>query len=290
MLEKRWCHWLLTCSLLFFTSSAFSAMWTVTYPRPLDDSDKRSEYPIALLQLALDKTGVNYELLASDRILLSGKAIRQLKENREVNVVWSMTDAQRERDLIPIRIPIAKGLIGLRLLVINKEQQDVFSGLNSRRRLMTMSPLQGDDWPDTKILQANGFNVVTVPDFREGYTVLERESQVFFPRSVIEVLPELAEGRRENKFMIAPDVALYYPTAMYYFVSKSNPTLARLIETGLQRALDDGSFDELFASTYETVLADLDINGRQIFRLENPLLPELTPLSDTKLWYLSESQ
>lgn len=290
MLNTHWCFRIFALCVTFFAASASGAMWTVTYPRPLDDADKRSEYPIALLQLALEKTGVNYELKASDRILLSGKAIRQLRENREVNVVWSMTDAQRERDLIPIRIPIAKGLIGLRLLVINKEQEAEFANVTSRQRLMTMSPLQGNEWPDTKILQANGFNVLTVPDFREGYTVLERESKAFFPRSVIEVVPELAEGRRNNKFTIAPNIALYYPTAMYYFVSKSNPTLARLIETGLQRALDDGSFDALFNKSYDSIIEDLDVERRQIFRLENPLLPELTPVSNTELWYLSESQ
>ena len=89
---------LLLCALLISTQSA-AALWTINYPKPLDDSDARAEYPIALLKLALDKTGVNYELLPSDRILLSSKALRQLRENREVNVVWSMTDSQREKEL-----------------------------------------------------------------------------------------------------------------------------------------------------------------------------------------------
>ena len=63
------------CSLLM-VSSAQGALWTITYPRPIDDSDARAQYPIALLKLALDKTGVNYELRPSDRILLTGKAMR----------------------------------------------------------------------------------------------------------------------------------------------------------------------------------------------------------------------
>ena len=146
---------LLLCSLLVATQSA-AALWTINYPKPLDDSDARAEYPIALLKLALDKTGVNYELLPSDRILLSSKALRQLRENREVNVVWSMTDSQREKDLLPIRIPIAKGLIGLRVFVINVDREAEFARVSSKSELMNFTPLQGEEWPDTKILQANG--------------------------------------------------------------------------------------------------------------------------------------
>ena len=136
---------LLLCSLLVATQSA-AALWTINYPKPLDDSDARAEYPIALLKLALDKTGVNYELLPSDRILLSSKALRQLRENREVNVVWSMTDSQREKDLLPIRIPIAKGLIGLRVFVINVDREAEFARVSSKNELMNFTPLQGEEW------------------------------------------------------------------------------------------------------------------------------------------------
>lgn len=97
-------------TLLLSSTQASGALWTITYPRPLDDSDERSQYPIALLKLALDKTGVNYELRPSDRILLTGKAMRQLRENREVNVVWSMTDSQREKTLPLFVFLLLKGL------------------------------------------------------------------------------------------------------------------------------------------------------------------------------------
>lgn len=62
-------------------------------------------------------------------------------------------------------------------------------------------PVQGEEWPDTKILQANGFNVFTVPEFREAYDMIKQGKGDFFPRSVIEVDAELAEeGRRSNLF------------------------------------------------------------------------------------------
>ncbi len=274
----------------FVVTMAEAATWTITYPRPIDDSDARAQYPIALLKLALDKTGVNYELRPSDRILLTGKAMRQLRENREVNVVWSMTDSQREKELTPIRIPIAKGLIGLRVFVINQNKKAKFDDVLSLTDMRKLVPIQGEEWPDTKILQANGFNVFTVPEFREAYDMIKQGKGDFFPRSVMEVDAELeAEGRRNN-FYLEPSMALYYPTAMYYFVSGSNKTLANLIETGLNRAIEDGSFDALFESTYAPILESLGVNERKIFTLENPLLPIETPLTNSALWYKPKTE
>ena len=277
------------CSFVVITM-AEAATWTITYPRPIDDSDARAQYPIALLKLALDKTGVNYELRPSDRILLTGKAMRQLRENREVNVVWSMTDSQREKELTPIRIPIAKGLIGLRVFVINQNKKAKFDDVLSLTDMRKLVPIQGEEWPDTKILQANGFNVFTVPEFREAYDMIKQGKGDFFPRSVMEVDAELeVEGRRNNLYL-EPSMALYYPTAMYYFVSSSNKTLANLIETGLDRAIEDGSFDALFESTYAPILASLGVNERKIFTLENPLLPIETPLTNSALWYKPKTE
>ena len=279
-------------ALCSFTAASMveAATWTITYPRPIDDSDARAQYPIALLKLALDKTGVNYELRPSDRILLTGKAMRQLRENREVNVVWSMTDSQREKELTPIRIPIAKGLIGLRVFVINENKKTKFDDVLSLTDMRKLIPIQGEEWPDTKILQANGFNVFTVPEFRKAYDMIKQGKGDFFPRSVMEVDAELeVEGRRNNLYL-EPSMALYYPTAMYYFVSSSNKTLANLIETGLDRAIEDGSFDALFESTYAPILASLGVNERKIFTLENPLLPIETPLTNSALWYKPKTE
>lgn len=274
--------------MLVFAKHASGALWTITYPRPLDETDERTQYPVALLKLALDKTGVNYELKPSDRILLTGKAMRQLRENREVNIVWSMTDSQREKELTPIRIPIAKGLIGLRVFAVSTDKKSKFDNILSLNDMRRLVPIQGEEWPDTKILQANGFNVFTVPDYREAYAMIIQGKGDFFPRSVMEINAELQAQGSSKGLHLEENFALYYPTAMYYFVSASNKILANLIETGLKRAIDDGSFEALFQSTYSPILASLDIDERKIFTLENPLLPIETPLNNEKLWYKPE--
>ncbi len=279
--------WTLLCALSF---TVYSATWSLTYPRPIEEGDLRDEYPLALLTLALEKTGVKYTLLPSDRILLQGRALRQLKENREINVMWSMTDTQREKDLLPIRIPIGKGLIGWRVFLIPKSTQSRFDSVSSLQQLISLNPVQGEEWPDTKILQANGFNVVTVKDHKRAFDAVTTNRAHFFPRSVIEVQQELKVPSVANELMVEDGLAIHYPTAMYFFVNRGNTTLARLIETGLQRAIDDGSFDALFLSSYEETLKHLNVENRKVFHLDNPLLPPKTPIDEEELWYFPEQQ
>ncbi len=276
-------------SVLFFShTSAIAAVWNITYPRALVEGDVRNDYPVALLSLALNKTGVRYNLKPSDRILLQGKALRQLRENRSVNVVWSMTEQQRELDLLPIRIPINKGLIGWRVFLIHRDKQNAFASINSLSALQRYIPVQGEDWPDTKILQSNGFDVETATNYMTTFDLLGRFQADFYPRSVVEVLGELEMDSIDPDIVLEQSLAIHYPSAMYFFVNKTNPTLATLIEAGLRKAMADGSVDQLFDLHYGPILEQLNIKQRQIFELDNPLMTEQTPIDNSELWFSLE--
>jgi hypothetical protein len=270
---------------LFMSSFSHAVTWVITYPGALYDGDERHKYPEALLKLALDKTGVRYEMRASTRLKYQSKALRQLKENIEVNVVWSMTDRQREDELLPIRIPLAKGLIGWRVLLSHTNKPFFKKKIDSLEDLLVYSPVQGIDWPDTKILQANGFNVIGAQNHTEALDLLSRQQVDFYPRSVIEALYELKQEGADPDIELKHGLALQYKTAMYFFVNKSNLTLARLIEVGLNRAIDDGSFDRLFYEYHGPILEQLDLDEVRSFELDNPLLPLKTPILEPKYWY-----
>ena len=106
--------------ILLFSVNAKSASWQITFPRPAESTSTIDEYPIQLLSLALDQTGVNYQLKHSENSLTKGKALDRLQDNREINIVWGMTNSQRENELLHISIPIFKVLIGWRLLLIRQ--------------------------------------------------------------------------------------------------------------------------------------------------------------------------
>lgn len=261
-----------------------SAVWIVNYPQSDIENDARDEFPLALLELALKKTGVRYQLNPSIKPMLQSRSLKRLEENLDVNVVWSMTDVQREQQLRPIRIPITRGLIGWRVFVSHKSSAFLDSRINDMTDLLQFSPVQGISWPDTKILQANGFNVITARDYIEGTDIINNKLADFFPRSVVEVFKELNNEYSQN-MLLRQGLAFYYPSAMYFFTNKQNLTLSNLIETGLNRAIEDGSYNALFNEHFGETLAKLDLKDGLYFRLANPLLPPLTPISYARYWY-----
>jgi hypothetical protein len=282
---KNWAISVLVVFVIFvFSQSVNAAVWSIVYPQSELENDIRDHYPLALLDLALQKTGVRYELKPSTSPLRQGRALKRLEENLEVNVVWSMTDVQREQQLMPIRIPITRGLIGWRVFISHKDSRFLSEKISDMADLLTYKPVQGVTWPDTKILQANGFNVVTARDYIEGTEIINNDLADFYPRSVVEVLQELNNQYSED-FRLRKGLAIYYPSAMYYFTNKQNATLSRLIEIGLERAIEDGSYEKLFTEFYGKIIEELDIENSLYFRLANPLLPPLTPIDKKEYWY-----
>ena len=198
-----------------------------------------------------------------------------------------MTNVQREKDLLPIRIPIFKGLIGWRLLLIRQDMAERFTYIQQFEHLVKLSPLQGRDWPDTKILQSNGFDVITERNQTSLMKMLGRAQGDFFPRSIIEVWEELARSKVANEIQIQiqPSLGIRYPAAIYFFVNKKSVPLANLIETGLEKAIENGTYEALFVENYKTYIEKAQIENRTFYPLENAFLPEETPLDRKELWF-----
>lgn len=72
----------------------------------------------------------------------------------------------------------------------------------------------------------------------------------------------------------------------YLFVKNGNNVLAKDLETGLNLAIADGSFEKLFLSnkTVQDVIEKSNIGNRRIINLENPTLSKETPVDRAELW------
>lgn len=276
---------LLVICTVFFSVNALSASWQITYPRHLENSSKIDEYPIQVLALALEQTGVKYQLNPSENILSKGKALVRLQDNREINIVWGMTNPQREKDLLPIRIPIFKGLIGWRLLLIRQDMAGRFKYIQELEHLVKLAPLQGRDWPDTKVLQSNSFDVVTERSQSALMKMLGNAQGDFYPRSIIEIWDELDKSQSKIPIQIQPTLGIRYPAAIYFFVNKNSVPLASLIENGLEKAIKNGKFDALFIENYKPYIDKAQLEKRTFYTLKNAFLPEKTPLDRKELWF-----
>jgi len=261
----------------------------IIYVKPEGINDNRSEYFVKLLELALEKTATQLNtthLKATPSTMKQGRAIHELAQGRTIDIVWTVTSITREKKLLPIRIPLLKGLLGHRVLIIRKEDKNKFAAVNNIKDLQRFAAGQGHDWPDTKILRANQFTVSTTSSYDGLFEMLEAQRFDFFPRGINEAWQELET--QENPGLIVEDhILLYYPSPIYFFVNNNNQMLANRIEEGLKRSIEDGSFNQLFYSyhVHKKMFQAGNIKQRQMILLHNPLLSPLTPLNNKQLWY-----
>ncbi|WP_269533802.1 ABC transporter substrate-binding protein [Chitinimonas sp. BJYL2] len=279
-LARAWL--ILALSALICTMPALAA--PLIYPRPEAPEDPQLEYPVALLKLALSKAGVRADIRPSGLVTPQGRALRLLANGQGIDVMWTMTSREREAELMPICIPIYKGLMGYRIALVRKAETELFANVHAAADLRRFVAGQGHDWPDTDILRANSLKVQAAVSYGSLFQMLAAKRYDYFPRSVIEIWGE-AERHKSAGIVVEPYVLIYYPTASYYFVSKKNPALASVIQRGLEAAIADGSFDALFKARYGQVIKQVQAAKRRLIVLENPDLPEGTPLHIPAYWY-----
>lgn len=215
---------------------------------------------------------------------MQARALTELENKREIDVVWSMTSIEREDKLLPIRIPIYKGLIGWRLLLIQETNRERFKQIHNLQQLESLTAGQGHDWPDTTILRKNRLKVYGASSYEGLFKMLAIGRIDYFPRSLIEIWNEY-QTHKDEGISICTGIILQYPTAFYYFVNKDNQKLAEDIKKGLEEALMDGSFDALFHKEFDHFLIKSKLSQQSIFVLKNPILPPETPLHRPELWY-----
>lgn len=276
-------------TLLPFLISPLLAQQTIRYLPPEDEFDPRSEYFIRVLELALQKSQDKYgafTLQKGSKNIDQTVVLKQLREGQEYEVVHTMTHVGRERLLRPIRIPLTKGLLGLRLLLVRKDDVGKFSKNMDEAELKNQLWGQGSSWPDTQILELNGYRVEKIPQYHDLFLALKEGKIDAFPRSVIEIYDELLI--HQSQLAVAPGIAIRYDAPVYFFVSPQNKELAERLEFGLKKALYDGSFNRLFDSYLGKHVKRAELEKRKIIQIKNPLLSAETPLNQKELWYQFE--
>lgn len=268
--------------LLAWTGTA-AAELRVGIPAPEGVSDRCDSYFIDLLDLALSKGDDSSFVLVktSAPMPLQSRGIWLLRAGKQIDVLWAVTTPQREVGLRPIRIPLIKGLLGWRLLLINREDQKRFDGVQSFEDLRDFAAGQGEDCPDVDVFRAHRLPVITGRSHEGLFVMLTKRRFDYFPRSVAEIYDEL---EAHKGLVVENHLALHYPAAVYFFVNSQREDLATRLEKGLQRALEDGSFDRLFDRYFGAVITKARIRERVVFEMRNPRLPPSVPLDDERYW------
>jgi len=270
-------RWVQACGALLLSLASMPGQAnTVTVADPGDHPV--NQLVVNILQLALSKGApeVTIRMVPEEGQLAGTCGERLLQGNLDVQ--WCGTQHSNESRLLPVRIPLFKGLLGYRILMIRKGEQHRFDGIRSQSQLKQLMAGQGYAWGDRLILEANGLPVTSGASYAELYSMLQRGVIDYFPRALHEPWGEL-EQYAENEPEVEQNLLLIYPYAMYFYVAPDNKQLHDQLYHGLDRAIEDGSFDALFYNDpiIRTMLARASVGKRTILRLLNPYLDPSTP-------------
>ncbi|WP_108651771.1 type 2 periplasmic-binding domain-containing protein [Dongshaea marina] len=276
-------------ALLLFSSTTL-AVEVEKFIYPNQPDNQRHAYMIQLLKMAVAKTESIYgpgEVLPSQKVMYEGRYLQEINHpHGGLNVIWTSTSYQKEKEMRPISIPLYRGLLGYRIALIDKSMQSRLSQVHSLCQLRDFSVGQGEHWGDVSIYEANHFKVVTNPVYPKLIEMLSDKRFSMLPLGATEIMGEYRFWK--NKYpnlAIESSLLIHYPFAYYFFVNKEDKLRAERLQKGLEIMIKDGSLNRLFQQYYGHMLHILRITQRRIFNLENPQLPETTPQHRLALWF-----
>ncbi|UUZ52054.1 hypothetical protein LP420_00165 [Massilia sp. B-10] len=224
-MQGQWARWILPIWLALQIAPA-CADTVIRYPRPESGADHLSQYPVRLLEQALQHAGRGYRVELYPVRMQQARALLRLENSEGIDVVTTMTSAEREARLQPIRIPLDKGVWGLRLLLINKAAAARFASAwpapTSSSPCWPGRAATGPTPPSCAPTACASTGAAS--QLRRAVPHARDRQYRLFPRSVTEIWGELK--LHQDALMVEPSVVLRYRTAVYFFVRKGDTRLA----------------------------------------------------------------
>lgn len=245
---------------------------------PESNNDHRYQYTYDLLTLIIEATNNDFgvgTIQISDVVMSRNRIFRGLLEGKTVNVIAEASNSQWDEKLIPIKIPIRKGIQGFRVFIIKKQNLPIMANINTLAQLMALDTGSGSQWSSKAAMQNAGFNVIESIQYDNLFNMLSMGRFITFGRGINEAFQEVEQFKQQYPDLVVDDnILLHIPLATYYYVAPNQPRLATRIQEGLKRIIANGKFDELFYRRHCEFLLKSNINHRRVFKINNPLTTE----------------
>ena len=242
-------------------------------PHQVDTTYGIHNYIVQVLTRALEVTQDEYgtfELVREQEAAVQSRQILNLEKGVS-DIIWMISAKDREQQSLAIPIPVIGGLYGYRVLLV-RERDKRFLLTKKLPELRQLLYAQGPDWPDTRILINNAFNVEEVP-YKAGFRMLQRGFVDAYPRAVHEALFELTQPIADG-LTIEPYTMLEYPNPLFFYVASWNTELAERLESGLKTMVRTGELQSLLESQAFYQIAYDVLAGRTVYELYNPMLSD----------------
>ena len=99
-----------------------------------------------------------------------------------------------------------------------------------------------------------------------------------FPREIAQLeIEETVVSASTSRTVLDPYLLIAYPFAGFFYVDPDNERLAQAIRSGFERAMEDGSYQELIDQTVFTpwLKKHLNLANRKVIVLNNPNAAEV---------------
>jgi hypothetical protein len=263
------------------------ASCTISYPKRQSSLDTRNDYPVELLQAILEVTKDEYGECKTNPVgPVNQKRARQALETGQLDIAWFPATVNNNERFQPIKVPLRKGLLGWRLLMVNNNEKNKFAEVDSLEKLKAFGTAFGADWQDYPVMKANFDKLTLGDDYEQMFKMLHRKRFDFFSRSLHEVLDEIEYHKSVGyDFAVLDHIMLRYKAVDLFYVNKENDTLYQRIRKGMNKVIVSGKFNELFYSYYEHHIRSANIGNKTIIDLENPMFPDDIEYRDPQLWF-----
>lgn len=265
------------------------AIDTVRITNALSSMDKRLEYKSDVIKQALELTVPEfgaYEYKIINIRMNRHRALTTIIRGLPSNIYISPANEEWNKKTIPIKIPIRRGLLNYRLLLINKVDLPKFSAVNTRDDLKVLTAGVQSGWVTTEVLRAAQMDYVETQSFDGLFTLLDNQHFNYIPRAIYEIFDELKvrQDLLEN-VIIEPTLAIHLPMPTYIYVSPTEPRVAKRLEAGLRIMLENGDLDRTLQKFYADDIKRANLKNRKIIKIDNPYYKDNDLLDDKSLWY-----
>ncbi|SMF38677.1 ABC-type amino acid transport substrate-binding protein [Alteromonadaceae bacterium Bs31] len=246
-------------------------------------------YHVDLLQLVLEKTKEEFgacELTVLETYQPINRIHLNIVGGGRFDIVDSTVNPKRDENLLPVRFPIYRGLMGYRVLLIREGDQKRFDKIRTIEDMRSITVGGGFNWFDVKLVKKQNIPTIIASDLETLYRMLPAGRFDAILRGAQEVIIDEVRLHPQGQ-QLEKNLVLAYPLPVNYYMNKTNIELAKRIQRGLEIAQQDGSFKKLFDShrLIQETMERVKLEDRHFIYMCNPALSKDIPLDKAEYWY-----
>ena len=272
VIEKLILFFALTAIAVLSCASSYGNQ-AIIINKPLGPNDPRYQYTYELMSLIVEATEAEFgpiELRHSEIAMTRKRTLNELVLGDKINVIAEAPKPDWDKKLLVVPIPIRKGLQGYRLFIIHQDSTALMSDVTSFADLQKLTTGSGSYWSTRKPMEQAGMRVVTGSNYQGLFTMLANKRFITFGRGINEAYHEVTAFKDKYPVLtVENNLLLHIPLATYFYISPNRPELAKRIEKGLLKLIDDGDFDRFFYRRYCPDIVKSQLNSRKTFQIEN---------------------